>query len=93
MRRRSGPYSQSSHHSPLVSGDAGVEHEVVVARTGHLERVELQAPEALDGGQDRCRLRRQRARRGQQVAPDEEAPRVGGGDLQIGHSTDRSGGS
>ena len=58
----------------------------MVASPGNLERVELEAPEPLDGGQDRCRLRRERARRRQEVAADEEAPRVGGGDLQIGHT-------
>ncbi len=57
----------------------------MVASPGNLERVELEAPEPLDGGQDRCRLRRKRARRRQEVAADEKAPRVGGGDLQIGH--------
>ena len=58
----------------------------MVASPGNLERVELEAPEPLHGGQDRCRLRRKRARRGQEVAADEEAPRVGGRDVQIGHA-------
>jgi hypothetical protein len=59
----------------------------MVAGTGHLERIELEAPEALDRRQDRCRLGRQGAWRRQQVAADEEAARVSGRDLDCGHSS------
>jgi hypothetical protein len=63
----------------------------MVPGTGNLERVELEAAEALDRRQDRCRLRRKRARRREKVAAHEEAARMGRGDMQVGHGADRSG--
>ena len=63
---------------PAVAVDAGQEDQVVIA-TGDLERVELQRAQAVDDAHDRARLSRQRARRGEEVARDEEAPRDRGG--------------
>ena len=76
-----------------VAGDAGVEDEVVVA-PGDLERVELQGAEAIHDGEDALLGGRQRARRGEEVAEHQEAPRDGGGQRvrggRGGHGVDRS---
>jgi len=46
-----------------------------VVAPGDLERVELERPETLDDRHHAQRTRRQRARRGQEMASDEEPPR------------------
>ena len=58
--------------APVV-GDACRQHQVVVA-AGHLERVELDGAQPLEDREHALRRRRQRARRVEQVAADEEAP-------------------
>ena len=50
--------------------------QVVVARAGDLERVELEQTESIDHGEDALRLGRQAARRIQAVALYEEAARL-----------------
>ena len=57
---------------------------------GDLERIELERAEPAHDAHDRGRLRRQRARRGEEVARDEEAPRGGGGDMtvRVAHDAD-----
>ena len=75
---------------PPVAPDAGMEHEVVVA-AGHLERVELQRAETVDDREHALLGVRQRPRRGEEMADDQEAPRDGGGErARDGHGTDRS---
>ena len=59
-----------------VAGDAGVEHEVVVA-AGHLERVELQRAEAVNDRENALLGVRQRPRRGEEMPEHQEAPRDG----------------
>ena len=70
-----------------------VEHEVVVARAGHLEGVELEGTEPLDDFQDRCRLRRERAWWREQVPGDQEATGVVAVDRALCHRVDPSRGS
>ena len=59
-----------------VAVDARVQDEVVVARAGHLERVELEQAEPIDDAQDALRLGRQAARRVRGRGADEEAARL-----------------
>ena len=50
---------------------------------GHLQRIELERAESLHHRQDGCWVGRQRARRGEQVASDEEPARRGA--VHVGH--------
>ncbi len=77
---------------PAVAGDPRQQRQVVVAARD-VDRVELQRPEPVDHAHDRRRLRRQRARRGEEVAKDEEPPGDGGGHgAGLGaHGIDRTG--
>ena len=59
-----------------VAGDAGVEHEIVVA-AGHLERVELQRAEAVNDRENALLGVRQRPRRGEEMPEHQEASRDG----------------
>ena len=68
-----------------VASDSCVEDEVVVARTGYLERVELEEPEPLDGSQHRLGLRWQCAWGREKVARDQEPACVVATDLKIWH--------
>src|SRR5438105_2181812 len=52
-----------------------MQHEVVVARPGHLKRVELQHAQPLNRGQDTVRVSGQRARRREAVPRDQKSPR------------------
>jgi hypothetical protein len=61
-----------------------VKHEVVVPGAGHLERVELEAAEPIDDAQHRFRIRREGARRIQEMAAHQEAACVVGRDPEIG---------
>jgi len=62
----------------LVVGNACVECQVVASRSGDLNRIELHGSESLDYAQHRLRLRRQRTRRIEELAADQEAAGVVG---------------
>jgi hypothetical protein len=61
-----------------VAADPVVEHQVVAAGSGHLERVELEAPQPIDHAQHRYRPRRERPRRIEEMAADQESAGVVG---------------
>ncbi len=56
----------------------------MIAGAGHLERIELEAAEPIDHAQDRFRLRRQCARRIEQLTTDQEASRMVGREAEVG---------
>jgi hypothetical protein len=78
---------QAVGHLPAIPLHPGEEHEVVVA-PGDLERIELERPEAVDHPHDAFRAGRQRPRRREQVAVDEE-PAGGGRGEAVGSARHR----
>ena len=77
-------------HVAAVAADPREEDQIVVA-PGHFERVELKRPEAFDGRHHAHRTGRQRARRSQEMASDEEPPRGRRADRSGGHVRDGTG--
>jgi hypothetical protein len=66
----------------LVAGDAGVQHEVMVA-AGHRDRVELDGPERANHRERPVGAARDGPRRSEEVARHEEATRRLSGDLHL----------